>query len=117
MQDYRNLVDWQKAHQLVLDVYTVTDSFPKSEIYGLTPQLRRASSSIPTNLAEGSGKLTDPDFKKYVGIAFGSSNEVEYLLLLSHDLNFLIQNDYTKLDGQIKEIKKMLSGLSSKLSN
>src|SRR6187200_2615370 len=106
MQDFRNLIVWQKAHQLTLKVYAITKSFPTHEQFGLTSQLRRATSSVPTNLAEGCGKLTDLDFRRYVSIAFGSSNELEYLLLLSFDLKYVSEEDYFKLDDECKEIKK-----------
>ena len=115
MQNFRNLFVWQKAHQLTLDIYQVTRDFPSHEMFGLTSQLRRGSSSIPTNLAEGAGKLTDMDFRRYVSIAFGSANELEYLLYLSFCLNYLDEETYNNLDTQCKEIKKMLSCLISRL--
>ena len=115
MQNFRNLIVRQKAHQLTLKVYDVTKTFPTREQFGLTSQLRRAGSSIPTNLAEGCGKLTDLDFRRYVSIAFGSSNELEYPLLLSVDLKYISEEDYTMLDEECREIKKMLSSLIGKL--
>ena len=115
MQDFRNLIVWQKSHQLTLEIYAITKSFPGHEQFGLTSQLRRASASVPTNLAEGSGKFTDLDFRRYVSIAFGSSNELEYLLLLSYCLKYISEDDYLALDTKCKEIKKMLSGLINKL--
>lgn len=115
MQNFRNLFVWQKAHQLTLDIYQFTSNFPSQEMFSLTSQLRRGSSSIPTNLAEGAGKLTDLDFRRYVSIAFGSANELEYLLFLSYCLNYLEEETYIKLDSQCKEVKKMLSGLIGKL--
>lgn len=115
MQDFRNLIVWQRAHQLTLKVYAISKSFPTNEQFGLTSQLRRAGSSIPTNLAEGCGKLTDLDFRRYASIAFGSSNELEYLLLLSVDLKYISQKDYSILDVECKEIKRMLSSLIGKL--
>jgi four helix bundle protein len=115
MQNFSNLIVGQKAYQLTLKVYTITKSYPSHEQFGLTSQLRRAGSSIPTNLAEGCGKLTDLDFRRYVNIAFGSSNELAYRLLLSVDLKYISVEDYTKLDEDCKEIKKMLSSLIGKL--
>lgn len=115
MQNYRKLIVWQKAHQLTLDVYRGTISFPKDELYGLTSQLRRASSSVPTNLAEGSAKLTDLDFRRFVSIAFGSANETEYIIFLSFELKYLSEEEYLKLDAQTKEVKKMLAGLIESL--
>jgi four helix bundle protein len=99
-----------------LDVYSVTTDFPGSELYGLTSQLRRASSSVPTNLAEGTGRLSDLDFRRYVSIAFGSAHEVEYLLFLSKEVTYLPESEYIKLESQVKEIKRMLSGLIHSLT-
>lgn len=115
MQNYRKLIVWQKAHQLTLDVYKGTISFPKDELYGLSSKLRRASSSVPTNLAEGSAKLTDLDFRRFVSIAFGSANETEYIIFLSFELKYISEEEYLKLDAQTKEVKKMLAGLIESL--
>ena len=111
MQDYKKLEVWKKAHIFVKEVYVITVSFPKEEVYGLVSQIRRAAVSIPTNIAEGSGKASKADFVRYLQIAFGSSNEVEYLLLLSYELKYLNQNQYEGINTQMEEIKKMLSGL------
>ena len=81
----------------------------------MTSQLRRASSSVPTNLAEGSGKLTDMDFRRFLSISFGSANEVEYLLFLSYCLEYLSEEDYNRLDTKCKEVKKMLASFIDKL--
>ena len=115
MQNFRNLLVWQKAHQLTLDVYDVTKSFPKHEIYGITSQVRRSSSSIPTNISEGTGKQTDRDFKRYLGIAFGSACETEYLLFLSFELTYLPEKEYRKLEQLAIEVKRMLIGLMETL--
>src|SRR6186713_3631636 len=115
MQNYKNLMVWQKGHHSTLEVYSVTKSFPNHEMYGLTSQLKRASTSIPTNLSEGTGKLTDLDFRRYVSIAFGSSNEVEYLIYLAYNLEYMTEAEFEKLDTLSKEVKKMLSGLIDKL--
>ncbi len=88
MQSFRNLSVWEKAHHLTLDVYRITERFPRTEMFGLTSQLRRASSSIAINLAEGAG-VRSWNFARFVQIAFGSASEVEYELLLAHDLAFL----------------------------
>jgi four helix bundle protein len=89
MQDFRQLKVWEKAHHLALEVYKATSTFPKEEIYGLTSQLRRASGSIPTNIAEGCGRNTDADFARFLQIAMGSASETEYQLILAYDLEFL----------------------------
>lgn len=117
MKDFRNLKVWEKAHHLTMGVYKGTQSFPKDEMYGLTSQLRRASSSVPTNIAEGCGRGSDADFKRFLQIAFGSASETEYLLLLAKDLKYLESGKTEMFFKNIIEIKKMLSSLISKLKN
>lgn len=111
MQDYKKLEVWKKAHLLVKDIYALTITFPKEELYGMVSQIRRASVSIPTNIAEGAGKASKADFGRYLQIAFGSANEVEYLLFLSFELNYLGKEKFEPMNTRIEEIKKMLSGL------
>ena len=84
-------------------------------MYGITSQLRRAVLSIPTNIAEGTGRGSDADFKRFLQIAFGSASEVEYLLLLSIELKFIKDEEGKNLEAQIIEVKKMLSSLITKL--
>jgi len=86
LKDFHELKVWQKAHQLTLAVYQITVSFPREELYGLTSQLRRCSSSIPANLAEGCGTNGDAEFARFCSIAMGSASELEYHLLLAKDL-------------------------------
>src|SRR5262249_55914697 len=106
---------WQKAHQLTLGVYRFTSKFPRREIYGLTSQIRRASSSIAANLAEGCARNGDAEFARFCFIAMGSASELEYHILLAKDLEFLKSEDYEQLTGQITEVKKMLAALLRKL--
>ena len=115
MKDFRNLKVWERAHNFVLDIYKVTKSFPKEELYGLTPQIRRSSSSIPTNIAEGCGKIGDVDFRRYLVIAMGSSSELEYQLLLAKDLQYIDTPQYEVLQRELIELRKMLNGLIQKL--
>ena len=89
MKDFYGLKVWHKAHELTLAVYQVTSTFPKSEIFGLTAQLRRSSSSIAANLAEGCGRDTDGDFRRFCSVAGGSASETEYHLLLARDLGIV----------------------------
>ena len=117
MKDFRKLKVWEKSHFLTLEVYKLTKDFPKEEIYSITSQLRRAMVSIPTNLAEGCGRGSDKDFKRFVQIAMGSASESEYLLLLSQDLDYISGKEFNKLLSEIQEIKKMLSSLISKLKS
>jgi len=116
MKDFRDLAVWRKAHELTLAVYRVTKNFPREEMYGLTSQIRRASSSIGTNIAEGCGKRTDADFARYLQNAFGSANELEYLLLLAFDLQFLKKADFEQLSNDTIEVKKMLAAFLRKLN-
>ena len=89
MRDYKKYLVWEKSHQLTLDVYRNTTSFPKEELFGLISQIKRSSSSIPTNIAEGCGRNSDKDFCRFLYIAFGSANELEYQIILSIDLDFI----------------------------
>jgi four helix bundle protein len=111
MQDFRNLKVWEKAHELVLDIYRVTASFPKDEQFGLTSQMRRSSASIPTNLAEGCGRVGNAELTRFVRISMGSASELEYQLLLSHDLKLLSAITYGELAERTAEVKKMLASL------
>jgi four helix bundle protein len=114
MKNFRNLIVWKKAHTLVLSAYKVTKSFPK-ELFNLTSQLRRAATSIPTNIAEGCGKYTQKDFAKYLQDAQGSSQEVEYLIFLSYELGYLKEDIYNELTGNVNEVKAMLISLLKKI--
>ena len=89
--------------------------FPKQELYGLTSQMRRSSVSIPANIAEGCGRVTDADFARFLQMAMGSASELEYHLLLAHDLSFLDQPQYEQLNSELTEIKRMLNSFIQKL--
>ncbi|MBY8963062.1 four helix bundle protein [Flavobacterium sp. D11R37] len=117
MKDYKKFLVWQKAHQLTLEIYRVTKNFPKEEVYGLTSQMKRAASSIPMNIAEGCGRNTDKDFARFLVIAFGSANELEYQVILSTDLSYLDQEQSATLLTELEEVKKMLNGLIKKINN
>lgn len=115
MQDYRKLLVWEKAHHLTLDIYKVVESFPKYEVFGLASQMRRSAYSIPTNIAEGAGRNSDADFAYFLNVALGSSNELDYQLLLSKELGYLQKEEYIKLYTAIGEIKGMLIALTNKV--
>lgn len=115
MKDFRKLKVWEKAHQLTLKIYKVTEEFPREELYGLTSQIRRASVSIPTNIAEGCVRSSDADFSRFLYIALGSTSELEYLILLSMDLKFIKNDLYVELNNDTNEIKKMLISMIQKL--
>jgi four helix bundle protein len=108
MQDYKKLEVWQKAHLLALNVYSATKAFPKDELHGLTSQIRRACVSIPSNIAEGCGRGGNSELCQFLKIALGSTNELEYQLILACDLKLINTHDHNTLDIQINEIKAML---------
>lgn len=111
MQSFRQLKVWQKGHQLTLDVYAASARFPRAELFGLTSQVRRATSSVPSNLAEGCGRPGDNEFGRFTGYAMGSASEAEYQLLLAHDLGYLTDDVYARLDANAQEVKRMLTAL------
>jgi four helix bundle protein len=115
MKNYKDLMVWKKAHAFVLAAYKTSKGFPVEERYNLTSQLRRAATSIPTNLAEGCGKFTQRDFAKYIQNSLGSSQEVEYLTFLAFELGYMSLENFKHLDAQINEVKAMLIGLLLKV--
>jgi len=115
MQDFKQLKVWEKSHALTLAVYTATRTFPKEELYGLTSQLRRATSSIPANIAEGCGRNSGPELRRFLEIAMGSASECEYHLLLSRDLELLTSEVHDQLHTQVTEVKRMLASFIAKL--
>ena len=116
MKDFHELKVWQKAHQLTLVVYQITSGFPRDELYGMTSQLRRCSSSIPANLAEGCGRSGDAELARFCSIAMGSASELEYHLLLACDLKMIPAEDYERVQAQVTEVKRMLAGFIVKLT-
>jgi len=112
MRDFKKIQVWQKAHTFVLRIYKTTESFPRDELFGLTSQIRRAAASIPTNIAEGAGRETQKEFSRFIHVASGSASEVEYQLLLAHELGYIAREEYIQLEANINEIKKMLHGFA-----
>jgi four helix bundle protein len=115
MQDFRNLKVWRTAHSMTLDAYDLTRGFPKEEMFGLTSQIRRACASIGANIAEGCGRKTDADTAKFFQIAMGSASEVQYHVLLAHDLKLMNHENYIRLNRQVLEVKRMLASLLVKV--
>jgi len=115
MQNYKDLRVWKKAHLLALEIYKASKTFPKEELFNITSQLRRASISIPTNIAEGRGKFTNKDFGNFLQVALGSANEVEYLVLFSFALGILETKLFESFTSEIGEIKGMLIVLIKKV--
>ncbi len=115
MQDFKNLRLWQLAREFVSDIYKLTTTFPSHELHSMTNQLRRASYSIPSNIAEGSGKGSQKEFKRYLSIVSGSIKEVECFLILARDLNYINEQQLTELTQKLEIIGKMNSKLTNKL--
>lgn len=115
MRDFRELIVWQKAHELTLEVYRVTANFPSTELYSLTSQIRRACSSIPMNIAEGCGRDGNAEFARFLWIAMGSSSELDYQLVLARDLTYLDPTAYSQLNDCLIEVRRMLNSLIQKV--
>lgn len=113
MRDFRRLKVWRKSHQLVLDIYEHTGSFPTEERYGLISQVRRSAVSIPANIAEGYGHDGDKELVRYLRIAQSSSSELSYHLLLSKDLGYLKHHAYADLRSRLHEVQSMIVGLTN----
>lgn len=112
----RELKIWQKAMNLTVNIYKVTSEFPKTELYGITSQIRRCAVSVPSNIAEGAGRNTDSEFNHFLGIANGSSFELMTQIELAKRLDLIDENTSEKLLNEIDEIQKMTRGLSNKVA-
>lgn len=110
IKSFRDLVVWQKSHQLTLEIYRITTEFPKKEEFGLSSQSRRSSISIPSNIAEGFKRRSKKDSCHFYNIAEGSLEELGYQLLLARDLEYISINDYEKLEMLASEVSKLLCG-------
>jgi four helix bundle protein len=117
MKNFRDLKVWEKAHALVLTCYDATKPFPREELFGLVSQIRRAASSIPANIAEGCGRRGNAELHRFLQMAMGSANELEYHLLLSKDLAYLKVEDHQRLQPQVEEVKRMLASLIRKVDS
>ena len=104
MRDFKKYDIWQLSHTFTLRIYSNTSLFPKDELYGITSQIRRASSSIPTNISEGCGRNSDKEFNQFLNIALGSASETEYLIILSRDLNYIDTETFEILEKEINII-------------
>ncbi len=117
IKSYKELIVWQKSMDLVREVYFLTEKFPKSEVYGLISQTRRASVAIPSNIAEGYGRKSRKEYCQFYSIAFGSGLELETQLILSKDLRFISQGEFEKIEELLTEVLKMLNSIIGKLKN
>ena len=113
---YKNLKVWQKADELAIEIYKITRKFPKDELYGITSQLRRASLSVPTNIAEGYARKGDKELARYINISIGSLAEVEYLLDFSWRLGFMKEEDFQKISSLREFVGKLLWNFYKKIA-
>jgi four helix bundle protein len=111
MNNHKDLEVWKKSIEYVKNIYEVTKSFPKDEIYGLTNQIRRAAVSIPSNIAEGAARKGETEFKQFLYIALGSLSEVETQLIISLEIGYFDKAQFEKLNSELISIRKMLIGL------
>jgi len=111
MYNYEKLKVWQVSHKLTKVIYRITSKFPINEQYGIVSQLRRASYSVPSNIVEGSYRSSSKEFKRFVEIAFSSSNEVIYFLLLAYELEYIDSNIYEEIKRDAQKVTYMLASL------
>ena len=111
LQSYKDLIVWQKGIDLCVRLYKVTDSFPKSETYGLTSQMRRSCVAIPSNIAEGQRRAYKTEYIQFLRIAYGSGAELETQLIIALKIKLLPQRHYDELHGILEEVMKMLNRL------
>ncbi len=116
-QSYRDLIVWQKAMDMVTEVYRLTRTFPREELYGLTSQLRRAAVSVPSNIAEGQGRLTRGEFQQFLGYARGSLLETETLVLTAMNLNYIVNEQAGRILNLSAEVGRTLNGLLSSITD
>ena len=115
MHQFKELKVWQKGRVLVKEIYQATHTFPKDELFGIVSQMRRAAVSIPTNIAEGCGRNSDKELCRFLDIANGSAFELETLMILSLDLEYLSQHKFEEFDAKLNEVQKMIFGLKQSL--
>ena len=117
MHNFKELKVWQQAMNLVKEIYTYSKKFPSDEKYCLTQQIQRAAISIPSNIAEGSGRNSDKEFIRFLDIAYGSSFELETQIILSFELKYITEEDFNKFKILISDVQKMIYGLTNTLQS
>ncbi len=115
LKNYKQLKVWQKAYSLCVQIYRVTKRFPKDEMYGLTSQIRRSAVSIPSNIAEGYGRKTTPEYIRFLYIAYGSVCELETQVMLAGDLDYVGNDKFPELKATIGDVERMLKALINSL--
>ncbi len=116
MEDFKDLRVWAKAHELTLLIYGKTRTFPREEAYGLTSQIRRAAASVGANIAEGCGRRSDGEMKRFLQIARGSASELEYHLLLAKDLGLITADEFVDLEARTLEVQRMLAAFVQRVA-
>ncbi len=116
LKSYRDLIVWQKSIDLVIEVYRVTDKFPKSEIYGLTSQMRRAAVSVPSNIAEGYYRKHRPEYLQFLRVAFGSGAELETQIVIAKRLELIPIAGFTRIEELLSDVMRMLNKMIDSLS-
>ena len=115
LKSYKELIVWQKAVQLVEEVFNLTDGFPKSEIYGIISQMRRAAISIPSNIAEGYGRKSTKEYSQFYSIAYGSALELETQLIIAKRLKLADEKNFNKSEYLLEEVLRMLNVMTSRM--
>ena len=116
LHDHKELIAWQKAIELVEEVYKITQTFPKEEMFGIISQMRRCSISIPSNIAEGHSRNSSGEFKQFLGIAKGSSAELETQLIIAQKLGYITNAKLGEVNSLLVDVRKLISGLLRSLN-
>jgi four helix bundle protein len=116
INSYRDLLVWQKSMDLVTEVYKITQNFPSSELYTLTSQIRRSAISIPSNIAEGYGRNSTADYKRFLQISFGSLFELQTQIEIAFNLNYISQYIFDEIFEKAKELDRMLVSLIKRIN-
>lgn len=114
-KNYRDLIAWQKAMDVVESVYLATEAFPREEVYALTSQLRRAAVSVASNIAEGQGRKSGKEFLNFLSMAYGSLREIETQVIIAERLGYLSQDNVKSILEQSGEVGRLINGLSNSL--
>ena len=117
IKNYQELNIWKRSVEIVIEIYNTSKNFPKEELYGLTSQIRRASVSIPSNIAEGFNRYHNKEFRQFLYVSLGSCAEVETQLFIAQRLNYVDQEKAPKLIKELGEIGKMINNLIKKINN
>lgn len=115
MRDYHKYDVWKYGHEITLEIYDITKTFPKEEQFGVTNQMRRASYSIPSNISEGCGRESDAEFKRFLIIARGSATELEYFIILALELGYIEKDIYKQIYDKVNKVKRSLNSLIKKI--